>query len=183
MLRSRARSHRARNANKLDQKLVKRPELVSLLVQVIVTERGPLVWVFNFSPTRDYEGLKARFIAPWNARKASQAPTWSAAYYAAMHHEALNAQQCCMGWEGEVPQALGTPPQERLPRQYSLRDHYTDVFGRHSRPCAQPCRWVLARAAGTGWCWTRTRVDSAATAASAMAWTTSRSQRVSQVRF
>lgn len=26
--------------------------------QVIVAERGPLVWVFNFSPTEDYEGLK-----------------------------------------------------------------------------------------------------------------------------
>jgi hypothetical protein len=32
-----------------------------LIAQVIVAERGPLVWVFNFSPTRDYEGLKARF--------------------------------------------------------------------------------------------------------------------------
>lgn len=27
---------------------------------MIVAERGPLVWVFNFSPTQDYEGLKAR---------------------------------------------------------------------------------------------------------------------------
>jgi len=27
---------------------------------VIVAERGPLVWVFNFSPFNDYEGFKAR---------------------------------------------------------------------------------------------------------------------------
>ena len=28
--------------------------------QVIVAERGPLVWVFNFSPFNDYEGFKVR---------------------------------------------------------------------------------------------------------------------------
>ena len=28
------------------------------VLQVIVAERGPLVWVFNFSPTESYEGLK-----------------------------------------------------------------------------------------------------------------------------
>lgn len=26
--------------------------------QVLVAERGPLVWVFNFSPFNTYEGLK-----------------------------------------------------------------------------------------------------------------------------
>ncbi|EFN60069.1 hypothetical protein CHLNCDRAFT_33566 [Chlorella variabilis] len=31
--------------------------------QVIVAERGPLVWVFNFSPHSDYEGLQARRLA------------------------------------------------------------------------------------------------------------------------
>ncbi len=29
-------------------------------LQVIVAERGPLVWVFNFSPTESYGGLKVR---------------------------------------------------------------------------------------------------------------------------
>lgn len=28
--------------------------------QVIVAERGPLVWVFNFSPFNTYEGLQVR---------------------------------------------------------------------------------------------------------------------------
>ena len=29
-----------------------------MYLQVIVAERGPLVWVFNFSPFSDYEGYK-----------------------------------------------------------------------------------------------------------------------------
>jgi hypothetical protein len=29
-------------------------------MQVIVAERGPLVWVFNFSPHTDYDGLQVR---------------------------------------------------------------------------------------------------------------------------
>ena len=34
--------------------------LCCALWQVIVAERGPLVFVFNFSPFNDYEGYKAR---------------------------------------------------------------------------------------------------------------------------
>ena len=35
---------------------------VDTAAQVIVAERGPLVWVFNFSPFNDYEGFKARSL-------------------------------------------------------------------------------------------------------------------------
>ena len=40
--------------------LVTNSKTVSARAQVIVAERGPLVWVFNFSPFNDYEGFKAR---------------------------------------------------------------------------------------------------------------------------
>ena len=32
-------------------------------LQVVVAERGPLVFVFNFSPVTDYEGLQVRLPA------------------------------------------------------------------------------------------------------------------------
>ena len=35
-----------------------RAPLPSSMLQVLVAERGPLVFVFNFSPFHDYEGLK-----------------------------------------------------------------------------------------------------------------------------
>lgn len=49
------------------------PPTLTLTPQVIVAERGPLVWVFNFSPFNTYEGLQVRLwklckAAPWERR-------------------------------------------------------------------------------------------------------------------
>ena len=35
-----------------------RPVTAAVLAQTIVAERGPLLFVFNFSPFNDYEGYK-----------------------------------------------------------------------------------------------------------------------------
>ena len=42
-------------------------ENTSCAVQLIVAERGPLLFVFNFSPFDDYEGYKVRARSPRNA--------------------------------------------------------------------------------------------------------------------
>jgi 1,4-alpha-glucan branching enzyme len=39
-----------------------------LLLQVLVAERGPLVFVFNWHPHEDYEGLKVAAPEPGEGR-------------------------------------------------------------------------------------------------------------------
>lgn len=44
--------------------------------QVIVAERGPLLFVFNFSPSNDYEGLKVATPVPGKFRVALDSDSW-----------------------------------------------------------------------------------------------------------
>ena len=54
-------------------------------VQVIVAERGPLVWVFNFSPFNDYEGFKAR-LSLRAARRRNDNPSHQLRHVGACLH-------------------------------------------------------------------------------------------------
>jgi hypothetical protein len=48
--------------------------LLLLLLQVLVAERGPLVFVFNWHPHEDYEGLKVAAPEPGERQHDYQPP-------------------------------------------------------------------------------------------------------------
>jgi len=85
--------------------------------QILVAERGPLVWVFNFSPFHTYEKYKIAAMSPG---------TWRVA---------LDSDGLCFGGQGRVAWDVNHYTQPEL-LKYHDRDQSITVFS--------PCRSVVA---------------------------------------
>ena len=124
--------------------------------QVLVAERGPLVFVFNFSPHNDYEGLKVREGGRWaEAGEGGWGPDSCTLACAALLRPPLPLGRGQGRHAVPGPKLLPAPSPRHPP----------------------PTRCRSRSRGGTAWYWTRTRASTGARAAWATTPTTSRSPR------
>jgi hypothetical protein len=156
------------------------------LPQVIVAERGPLVFVFNFSPVTDYEGLQVRPPASPACMIACIAPASLPPALRACQ-PACPATACaipCRGTRYSLARRLHarspcaplpTPPLPALPCHWPPFPTHPHARVCHppAHPPAPACRCLCLSLASTAWCSTPMPGTLGGAGGWATTWTTS----------